>query len=78
MTSDPGLHLIADGVAIEPLASEDGVYHFALERLPGEIWLASRCTVPAETDTTATTTRLLEARGVFGTEPRPSSAVTLE
>jgi hypothetical protein len=59
VTSDPGLHLIADGVAIEPLASEDGVYHFALERLPGEIWLASRCTVPAETDTTATDRRRL-------------------
>jgi hypothetical protein len=50
MTSDPRLHLIADGVAVPPLAVEDGVYRFALKRAPAEVWLASRSTVPAETD----------------------------
>jgi hypothetical protein len=59
MTSDPGLHLIADGVAVPLLAVEDGVYRFALRRAPVEAWLASRSTVPAETDPASTDRRRL-------------------
>jgi len=59
VTDDPGLHLVADGVALEPVAIEDGIYRFALERPPGEAWLASRSAVPAETDATSTDRRRL-------------------
>ena len=59
MTGDPALHLIADGVAILPLAIEDGVYRFTLERPAEAICLASRSAVPAETDAGSTDRRRL-------------------
>jgi hypothetical protein len=59
MTSDPGLHLIADGIAVPPLAVENGVYRFALKRAAKEAWLASRSTVPAETEPASTDRRRL-------------------
>jgi hypothetical protein len=49
-TSDPGLHLVADGVAVPPLSIADGVYRFALQRPTGDLWLASRSAAPAESD----------------------------
>jgi hypothetical protein len=59
MTNDPGLHLIADGVAVPPLSVENGVYRFALGRAAAEVWLASRSTVPAETNPASTDRRRL-------------------
>jgi hypothetical protein len=59
MTRDPGLHLIADGVAVPPLSVEAGAYRFTLKRAPKEAWLASRSAVPAETDPAATDRRRL-------------------
>jgi hypothetical protein len=59
VTGDPALHLIADGVAIEPLTIEDGVYRFTLEHPAGAVWLASRGVVPAETDAGSTDRRRL-------------------
>jgi len=50
VTDDPGLYLIADGVAVEPLAVEDGVYRFTLQHPASAVYLASRSAVPAETD----------------------------
>jgi len=59
MTSDPGLHLVADGIAMPPIAAEDGVYRFVLKTPAGEVWLASRSSVPAETDAASTDRRRL-------------------
>jgi collagen type I/II/III/V/XI/XXIV/XXVII alpha len=59
VTDDPGLHLVADGLAIEPLAIEGEVYRFVLDTAPAEVWLASRSTVPAEIDATARDRRRL-------------------
>jgi len=50
VTGDPGLHLIADGVAVDAVAVEDGIYRFALEHPARAVYLASRSAVPAETD----------------------------
>jgi hypothetical protein len=58
-TDDPGLHLVVDGVAVEPLAIEGAVYRFALSQVPAAIHLASRSTVPAETDAAARDRRRL-------------------
>jgi hypothetical protein len=58
-TDDPGLHLVVDGVAVEPLAIEGAVYRFALGQAPAAIHLASRSTVPAETDAAARDSRRL-------------------
>jgi hypothetical protein len=49
VSDDPRLHLVADGVAVLPLAVENGVHRFALERPPGAVYVASRSAVPAET-----------------------------
>jgi hypothetical protein len=59
VTGDPGLHLVVDGVAVEPLLVEDGVYRFRLDQPAGAIYLASRNTVPAETDAASTDRRRL-------------------
>jgi hypothetical protein len=58
-TDDPGLHLVVDGVAVEPLAINGAVYRFALGRAPSAVHLASRSTVPAETDAAARDRRRL-------------------
>jgi hypothetical protein len=59
VTGDPGLHLVADDVAILPLTIEDGVYRFTLERPAEAVYLASRSAVPAETDAASTDRRRL-------------------
>ncbi|MBV9859541.1 MAG: Hint domain-containing protein [Alphaproteobacteria bacterium] len=46
LTSDPDLHLVADGRRIEPERAEDGVYTFRLGWAPLELRLASRSAVP--------------------------------
>jgi hypothetical protein len=47
-TTDPGLHLIADGNIVAPQSSEDGRYTFRLDARVDEVLLASRCGIPAE------------------------------
>jgi hypothetical protein len=47
-TADPDLHLVADGTAVAALAVTDGRHTFRLDSPANEIWLASRCGVPAE------------------------------
>ena len=59
MTSDPGLHLIVDAVAVPPRAVGDGVYRFAIGRPTGAVWLASRSAVPAEMDPASRDSRRL-------------------
>jgi Ca2+-binding RTX toxin-like protein len=56
---DPGLHLVAEGVAILPLTIEDEVYRFRLEHPTNTVYLASRSAVPAETDAASTDRRRL-------------------
>ncbi len=47
-TDDPDLHLVVDGVRLDPAAVEDGVFAFALEAAPIEtLLLRSRCGVPS-------------------------------
>jgi hypothetical protein len=48
VTHDPGLHLLADGVAVAPAATDGTRYRFALSRAPAELRLRSRVSVPAE------------------------------
>ncbi len=59
VTDDPGLHLVADGITILPLAVEDGVYRFTLDHPAEAVYLASRSVVPAETDAGSTDRRRL-------------------
>jgi hypothetical protein len=59
LTDDPGVHLVADGVVVAPSAIADGVYRFTLAQPPRSAFLASRSTVPAETDAGATDRRRL-------------------
>jgi hypothetical protein len=59
LTSDPGLHLIADGIAVPPHVITGDVYHFAVSRQRGAVLLASRSAVPAETGVTSTDCRRL-------------------
>jgi hypothetical protein len=47
-TSDPGLHLVADGTIVVAQSVADGCHTFRLDAAAEEIWLASRCGVPAE------------------------------
>jgi fibronectin-binding autotransporter adhesin len=58
-TDDPGVHLVADGIVIEASAAENGVHRFALSQVPDALYLASRSTVPAETDAAARDRRRL-------------------
>jgi hypothetical protein len=59
LTRDPALRLVADGIAVPPLAVADHVYRFAFDRPPGAVWLASRSAVPADTDPAASDWRRL-------------------
>ena len=47
-TSDPGLHLVADGTIVAAQSVADGCHIFRLDAAANEVWLASRCGVPAE------------------------------
>ena len=46
-TADPDLHLVVDGTIVAPRLI-DGRYTFELDAPTHEVWLASRCGVPAE------------------------------
>jgi hypothetical protein len=47
-TADPDLHLVVDGTAVSAQSAADGRYIFRIDAAPDEVWLASRCGVPAE------------------------------
>ncbi len=47
-TADPDLHLVVDGTTVMPQSIDDGRHTFRLDAAAGEVWLASRCGVPAE------------------------------
>jgi hypothetical protein len=48
LTTDPDLHVIADGQRVDAEHAEDGVYRFRLERAPDELRIVSRSASPAE------------------------------
>ncbi|MBV9861509.1 MAG: Hint domain-containing protein [Alphaproteobacteria bacterium] len=48
LTSNPELHLVADGTRIEPVEASGGFYRFLLEGRPGELRIVSHSAVPAE------------------------------
>jgi Hint domain-containing protein len=48
ITADPGLHLVADGTIVAAQSVADGLHTFRLDAGADEVWLASRCGVPAE------------------------------
>jgi hypothetical protein len=47
-TADPDFHLVVDGTIVAPRSIDDGRYTFRLDAPADEVWLASRCGVPAE------------------------------
>jgi hypothetical protein len=47
-TLDPDLHLIVNGAVVQPRSVADGRHTFQLDAPADEVWLASRCGVPAE------------------------------
>jgi hypothetical protein len=46
-TADPDLHLVVDGTVVTAQSVADG-RHLRLDAAADEVWLASRCGVPAE------------------------------
>jgi hypothetical protein len=58
-TADPDLHLVVDGTIVMPQSIEDGRHTFRLDAAAGEVWLASRCGVPAELDSLSSDRRCL-------------------
>src|SRR5260370_15480610 len=49
-TADPDLHLVVDGTVVAAQSVADGRHTFRLDAVADEVWLASRCGVPAELD----------------------------
>jgi hypothetical protein len=47
-TADPALHLVVDGTVVTAQSVTDGHHIFRLDAAADEVWLASRCGVPAE------------------------------
>jgi Hint domain len=47
-TADPDLHLVVDGTAVSAQSATEDQYTFRLDAAADEVWLASRCGVPAE------------------------------
>jgi hypothetical protein len=47
-TADPDLHLVVDGAAVRAQSATGDRYIFQLDMAADEVWLASRCGVPAE------------------------------
>jgi hypothetical protein len=47
-TADPDLHLVVDGTNVAAQLVADGRHTFRLDAAVDEVWLASRCGVPAE------------------------------
>jgi Hint domain len=47
-TPDPDLHLVVDGKVVVAQSANDSCHTFRLDAAAEEVWLASRCGVPAE------------------------------
>jgi Hint domain len=47
-TADPDLHLVVDGTVVTAQSVADGRHTFRLDAAADEVWLASRCGVPAQ------------------------------
>jgi Hint domain len=47
-TTDPDLHLVVNGTVVAAQSIADGRHTFRLDRAADEVWLASRCGIPAE------------------------------
>ena len=47
-TPDPDLHLVVDGKVVVAQSANDSCHTFRLDAAAQEVWLASRCGVPAE------------------------------
>ena len=58
-TADPDLHLVVDGTAVAPQSVADGRHIFRLDGAADEVWLASRCGVPAELEPLSSDRRCL-------------------
>ena len=58
-SADPDLHLVVDGTAVAPQSVADGLYTFRLDGAADEVWLASRCGVPAELEPLSSDRRCL-------------------
>jgi hypothetical protein len=48
LTHDPDLHLVVDGVRVEAVSQQDGIYVFALRTQPDDVRIVSRAAVPQE------------------------------
>ena len=58
-TQDPALHLLVDGVAMQPSVVRDGHYRFQIPSAAHDLRLASRVWVPAQMLSASTDTRRL-------------------
>jgi len=58
-TADPDLHLVVDGSVVAAQSVADGHHIFRLDAVADEVWLASRCGVPAELSLLSTDRRCL-------------------
>ena len=50
ITRDPDLHLLADGIRINPSVAGETLYRFVLPSPAGDVRIVSRAGIPAETD----------------------------
>jgi hypothetical protein len=58
-TAEPDLHLVVDGTIVAAQSAADGRHTFRLDGVADEVWLASRCGVPAELQLLASDRRCL-------------------
>jgi hypothetical protein len=58
-TSDPDVHLIADGSRIDPTGVEGKVYRFKLADCPARLYIGSRVSTPVDMNATSKDTRQL-------------------
>ena len=58
-TADPDLHLVVDGTIVAAQSISDGSHTFRLDGAANEVWLASRCGVPAQLNPVSSDRRCL-------------------
>jgi hypothetical protein len=58
-SADPDLHLVVDGTVLAAQSVADGRHTFRLDAASDEVWLASRCGVPAELEPLSSDRRCL-------------------
>jgi hypothetical protein len=56
-TADPDVHLIVDGAIVAAQSAANGCHLFRLDVPPEEVWVASRCGVPADMTTLSSNDR---------------------